>query len=181
MKFIALSALFSALYAQSIIETLTANNLTGILAAIQKANLTEALAGLNPVTIFVPTNAALEEFKDLTNDQLKEILMTHVVSGTFKSTDLKNMTIPTFNQKENLTIVVAGDKVTVNGISVVKADIAISQGIAHVIEKVIIPSSLKLPQTTTTTETSPKAEKTAGSGAMVVSLSALSLLGLVLI
>jgi len=183
MKFIVLATSLSLISAQSFIETLTANNLTSALAALQKANLTDQIADLGQSTFFVPTNAAFEQIKDvpLTLEQLQEILLTHATSGVLRSTDAINITVPTFNQKQNLTFVVSDDKITVNGIPVVQAGIATSQGVAHVIDRVIIPSYLNL-ATTTTTKKVPAASSTADAvpnsavSKMAVSFSAISIL-----
>ena len=188
MKFIALAASsLSLIYAQTFVEILTANNFTALLDAVKAANLTESIAGLHNATVFVPTNAAFEQIKgvNLSLADLQAVLFTHAVNGTFRSTDLKNGSVPTLNGKENLTIVVANGNVTVNGISVVKADIVSSQGVAHVIEKVIIPSSLKVEgnsnDTSSKNNTSTKDKVNTVSEATTASLSLLSILGLFLL
>jgi len=189
MKIIALTAsLISLISAQTFVEILAENNFTYLLDAIAKANLTDTVNNLQNVTVFVPTNEAFEQIKDvpLTAEDLQAVLLTHAAFGVLRSTDLTNTTVPSLNNEE-LTIVVSDGKVSVNGISVVKADIISSQGVAHVIEKVIIPSSLKLGGSTTgtsTTGTSATGTETASSeyvensSVMSGPLSILSMFGL---
>ena len=116
--------------------------------AVVKAELVETLSGDGPFTIFAPTNAAFEELftqlgvsgiSDLTKDDLTPILQYHVVSGNVRSGDLSSGTVSTLNG--DITVDV-GDDVTINSdATVTLTDVQGTNGVVHVIDKVLVPSS----------------------------------------
>lgn len=123
-----------------------------LVAALQKAELVGALQGEGPFTVFAPTDAAFVkllgdlgiEAEDLLNHpQLGEVLLYHVVSGKVMSTDLSNgLEAATLNGeaiKVDLT-----DGVKINSSNVVTADIEATNGVIHVIDEVLVPSSFVL-------------------------------------
>ena len=114
---------------------------------IQTANLQTILAGTGPFTIFAPTNEAFEKLgKDKLNDLMKpenkdkliQILTYHIVPGNVMAKDVKTGEVKTINGKV-LDIKVDGTKVTVDGAKVVKTDHVGTNGVVHVIDKVLIP------------------------------------------
>ncbi|MCE4563768.1 fasciclin domain-containing protein [Maribellus sp. CM-23] len=123
------------------------SNFSTLVDAVVKAGLVDALSGTGPFTVFAPTNDAFAELfntlgisgiDDLTAEQLTPILTYHVVSGNVLSTDLSNGTVTTLNTENNLTIdLTAGVKI--NDSNVIAADIQASNGVVHVIDKVLIP------------------------------------------
>ena len=125
-----------------------AGSFNTLVAAVKAAGLVDALKGDGPLTVFAPTDeafAALPEgtldslLKPENQDQLKAILLYHVVSGKVMSSDLSG-TINAETLEGNTVEIVAGDSgVTVNGANVVKADVAASNGVIHVIDAVILP------------------------------------------
>ena len=124
--------------------------LATLVAAVAAGDLVETLQGDGPFTVFAPTNeafAALPEgtlenlLKPENKDDLVEILTYHVIAGKVMSTDLSDgMKAETVNGGD-IEINISGSKVMVNGASVVKADVKASNGVVHVIDKVIIPPS----------------------------------------
>jgi uncharacterized surface protein with fasciclin (FAS1) repeats len=119
--------------------------------ALTAAGLVPTLQGKGPFTVFAPTDAAFAALPKATLDdllkpankaKLTKILTYHVVSGAVLSTSLKSGDVPSV-EKTPLKVVVAGGKVTVNGANVVKADIKASNGVIHVIDKVLIPADAK--------------------------------------
>ncbi|MFM9264397.1 fasciclin domain-containing protein [Tychonema sp. BBK16] len=119
--------------------------------ALTAAGLVPTLQGKGPFTVFAPTDAAfaalpkgaLEDLlKPANKAKLVKILTYHVVSGAVLSNTLKSGEVPTV-EKSKLKVVVAGGKVTVGGANVVKADIKASNGVIHVIDKVLIPGDAK--------------------------------------
>jgi uncharacterized surface protein with fasciclin (FAS1) repeats len=119
--------------------------------ALTAAGLVPTLQGKGPFTVFAPTDAAFAAVPKATLDdllkpankaKLAKILTYHVVSGSILSTSLKSGDVPTV-EKSKLKVVVAGGKVTVGGANVVKADIKASNGVIHVIDKVLIPGDAK--------------------------------------
>ena len=117
-------------------------------AALAAADLTEILSGEGPFTVFAPTDDAFEALPEGSVDQLllpenKDILVQvltyHVVPGAILSTDLEDGSVATV-EGSDVEIAIT-DTVTVNNANVVAADIEASNGIIHVIDRVIIPPS----------------------------------------
>ena len=123
-----------------------------LVAALQEAQLVEALQSDGPFTVFAPTNqafadllAALEISAEdlLGHPDLSKVLLYHVVSGKVMSTDLSGgMMAPTLNGNE-ITIGTT-DGVTIDDATVTAADIEATNGVIHIIDKVIIPPDFKL-------------------------------------
>jgi uncharacterized surface protein with fasciclin (FAS1) repeats len=119
--------------------------------ALGAAGLVTTLQGKGPFTVFAPTDAAFAALPKGTLDdllkpankaKLTKILTYHVVPGSVLSTSLKSGDV-TSVEKSPLKVVVSGGKVTVGGANVVKADIKASNGVIHVIDKVLIPADAK--------------------------------------
>jgi uncharacterized surface protein with fasciclin (FAS1) repeats len=126
----------------------SAGSFNTLTAALKAAGLVEVLEGKGPFTVFAPTDkafAALPQgtlenlLKPENKDKLVKILTYHVVSGTIMSTDLKAGEVVTV-EGSPVTIQL-GKSVTVDDARIVKADIKASNGVIHVIDKVIIPSN----------------------------------------
>ncbi len=123
------------------------NTLTTALGA---AELVGTLQGEGPFTVFAPTDKAFGTLprvvidnllKPENRDQLSNILAFHVVPGRLAETDIRNkqLTVSTVGGSQ-LTISGLTKVVHVNGNShVVKADIEATNGIIHVIDKVMVP------------------------------------------
>ena len=116
---------------------------TSLVAAIAKANLTETLKGEGPFTVFAPSDAAFTEagisLDDLDADTLANILTYHVVSGKVMSTDLSNGMMATALNGGTLVFSISEGNVSVNGANVILANVPVSNGVIHVIDKVMIP------------------------------------------
>ena len=119
--------------------------------ALTAAGLVPTLQGKGPFTVFAPTDAAFaalpkgaldDLLKPANKAKLAKILTYHVVSGSVLSTSLKSGDVPTV-EKSPVKVVVSGGKVTVGGANVVKADIKASNGVIHVIDKVLMPPDVK--------------------------------------
>ena len=132
----------------SVVEIAVSNPDFSILVeAVTKAGLVDALSATGPFTVFAPNNEAFNALfkklgvtgiKDLTAEQLKPILTYHVVSGKVMSTDLSNTSVATLNGKKiNVDI---SNGVKINDSKVVKADIQGTNGVVHVIDRVLIPN-----------------------------------------
>ncbi|MET0390000.1 MAG: fasciclin domain-containing protein [Polyangiales bacterium] len=135
---------------QDIVEVATAaGTFTQLTAALEKAGLVEALQGEGPFTVFAPSDAAFEALETampgvldaLTVEQLASILKYHVVSGAaVEAADLKNGQLVETLEGPSLAVDLSGDKPRINaGATVTTADIAASNGVIHVIDKVILP------------------------------------------
>lgn len=131
-----------------IVDTaIAADGFDTLVAAVKAAGLVDTLKGDGPFTVFAPTDeafAALPEgtlenlLKPENKDQLVAILTYHVVPSKVKSKDVKPMEAPTVNG-QTATIEVEDGTVLVEGAKVVKTDIYASNGVIHVIDKVILP------------------------------------------
>lgn len=131
-----------------IVDTaVAAGDFTTLIAAIQAADLVDALKGEGPFTVFAPTDAAFAALPEGTvdtllkpenKDQLVSILTYHVVPGAVMSSDLtEEMTASTLQGGEVTFALDGGAKV--NDASIISADIAASNGVIHVIDAVIMP------------------------------------------
>ena len=116
-------------------------------AAVQAAGLVTTLEGTGPFTVFAPTDAAFAAIqKDVDNllkpenkAKLASILTYHVVSGKHMAADLKDGAELTTVQGEKLKVSVKGDKVMIGEANVTTADVAASNGVVHLIDKVLLP------------------------------------------
>ena len=122
-------------------------NFSILVQAVVKAGLVDALSGSGPFTVFAPTNAAfnalfaqlgISGIDNLTADQLTPILTYHVVSGNVLSSALSNGDVPTLNKGKSLKVNLSSG-VKINDSEVVAANIQGSNGVVHVINKVLLP------------------------------------------
>ncbi len=118
-----------------------------LVAAVKAAGLVETLNGAGPFTVFAPTDEAFAKLpagtvetllKPENKEKLTAILTFHVLAGKVMAGDVKTMDAKTVNGKE-ASIKVDGGKVTIGAATVVKTDIAASNGVIHVIDTVLIP------------------------------------------
>jgi transforming growth factor-beta-induced protein len=124
------------------------DNFSTLVAAVLKAELAETLSGTGPFTIFAPTNAAFDALfaelqisglDDLTKEDLVPILQYHVVSGNVRSTDLYSGNFATLNGDIAIDM---GSTVTINtDTNVIAANVQGSNGVIHVIDKVLLPQN----------------------------------------
>jgi uncharacterized surface protein with fasciclin (FAS1) repeats len=133
---------------------------TTLVAAVKAAGLVETLQGAGPFTVFAPTNAAFEALpagtvdnllKPENKEMLTKILTYHVIPGKATSADAMKM-IKDDGGKHNVTTVsgdtltlqMNGDKLMIfdesgNAATVTVADVMQSNGVIHVIDKVLLP------------------------------------------
>jgi uncharacterized surface protein with fasciclin (FAS1) repeats len=138
-----------------------ASNLTTLVAAVKAAGLVETLDGAGPFTVFAPTNDAFAALPDGTvetllkpenKDQLTHVLTYHVVSANATSDAAMQMIADdggahevTTVSGDTLTLKMDGDHIVVidemgNEATVTKADVTQSNGVVHVIDKVLMPA-----------------------------------------
>ena len=125
-----------------------AGNFKTLAAALEAADLVKTLKGKGPFTVFAPTDEAFEKLpkgtlEDLLKPENKKklagILTYHVVPGKVMAADVAKMKTAKTVQGTDVKIKVVDDKVMVNDAEVIKADIACTNGVIHVIDTVIIP------------------------------------------
>ncbi len=134
----------------NIVETaVAAGSFDTLVTAVQAAGLAETLSGEGPFTVFAPTDEAFAALPEGTLDGLLEdeealasVLTYHVVAGKAMSGDLSDMMVLETVQGEEVTIYITDGNVMVNDANVVQADIETSNGVIHVIDKVILPPSM---------------------------------------
>ena len=131
----------------NIVETaVSAGSFNTLVAAVQAADLVETLSGEGPFTVFAPTDDA---FAQIPEDQLNALLADkealtavltyHVVAGQVMSSDVVNLSSAETVNGQSIDIAVDGGKVMIDGAEVITADIEASNGVIHVINKVILP------------------------------------------
>jgi uncharacterized surface protein with fasciclin (FAS1) repeats len=132
---------------QNIVQTAVAAGQFKTLASLlTKAGLAGTLQGKGPFTVFAPTDAAFAKVPKATlaalakdRAKLRAVLLYHVVKGKVTAAQaMKLRSAKTVNGKP-LAIRVSGGKVLVGGATVTKADVMASNGVIHVINKVLIP------------------------------------------
>lgn len=120
---------------------------TTLVAAVKQAGLVETLKGAGPFTVFAPNNAAFDAvgkdkvddlMKDENKDKLTKVLKMHVVSGSYKAADLKDGQELTSVEGKKLKVQMKDGKVMVEGATVTTADVVSSNGVTHVVDKVIM-------------------------------------------
>jgi uncharacterized surface protein with fasciclin (FAS1) repeats len=125
-----------------------AGTFTTLLAALDAAELTDALRGEGPFTVFAPTDEAFAKLPEGTldnllkpenKDQLIAILTYHVVSDQAKASDAEDMAMVTTLEGNDLSITNIDGTVMVNEATVTTADIEASNGVIHVIDTVLMP------------------------------------------
>ena len=112
---------------------------------IEQAGLAETLRGAGPYTVFAPSDEAFKAVPAKTmaelgadKELLKSVLTYHVVPGKVVAADVKNGNAKTVNGA-NLSLAKAGTTVTVEDAMVVQADVGATNGVVHVIDRVLIP------------------------------------------
>ena len=133
---------------QDIVDIAAGNkDFSTLVAAVQAAGLVDTLNGAGPFTVFAPTDEAFAKLpagtlevllKPENKEKLIAILTYHVVAGKVMAADVKTGEVATV-QGGKVDIKVGADGVTVDGAKVVKTDIVASNGVIHVIDKVILP------------------------------------------
>ncbi len=138
----------AAAMAKDIVQTATdAGSFKTLLAAVKAAGLVETLQGEGPFTVFAPTDAAFAALPAGTLDgllkdpaALKKILLYHVVSGAVTADKVVGLTSATSVEGSPIAISVKDGAVYLNGSAkVVMPDVMASNGVIHVIDKVILP------------------------------------------
>lgn len=112
---------------------------------INDAGLAETLRGAGPFTVFAPSDEAFKAVDAKTmadlaanKDLLRSVLTYHVVPGRITAAEVKTGNVKTV-QGANLALSKAGTFVTVEDAMVQSADVPVTNGVVHVIDRVLIP------------------------------------------
>ena len=139
----------------SIMEIVDAtDDVSTLQAAIDAAGLRDALNGDGPFTVFAPDNDAFAAFSAAnpgvleyllaTPEELAKVLTYHVVAANATSGDLIDGPLATLNgQNVNIDL---SNGVMVNDASVIAADILATNGVIHLIDEVLVPDNLEIPE-----------------------------------
>ncbi|NNL01548.1 MAG: fasciclin domain-containing protein [Eudoraea sp.] len=120
---------------------------TTLVAAVQAADLENALVNAGPLMVFAPTNAAFDALPEGTvsnllkpenKDALANILKYHVTPGNYSKDFLKKFKKLGQANDQNVMIVVEGDDVFVGGAKIL-GSVKAGNGIVHVVDKVMLP------------------------------------------
>lgn len=146
----------SAMGGKDIVDTaVAAGSFTKLAEALQAAGLVDVLKGAGPFTVFAPTDAAFTAFEQanpgalgkLSKDELGAVLKYHVVAGAaVKSNELKDdQVFTTVNGAPVLVDLTGGVKVA--DAKVTMPDVVASNGVIHVIDKIILPPTKDIVET----------------------------------
>jgi uncharacterized surface protein with fasciclin (FAS1) repeats len=113
---------------------------------LTRAGLVGALEKPGPYTVFAPTDAAFAKVPRQTLDalladqaKLKAVLLYHVVSGKVVAADVVKLSSARTLEGKRVRIKVAGTNVFVNSAKVTKPNVMASNGVIHVVNRVLIP------------------------------------------
>ena len=136
--------------AKDIVDTaVEAGSFKTLVTAVQAAGLVETLKGDGPFTVFAPTDEAFAKLpagtvenllKPENKDQLVAVLTYHVVPGKTMSADLAGKELSAKTVQGTTVDIDGTNGVTVDGATVVSADIEADNGVIHVIDSVILPN-----------------------------------------
>jgi len=141
--------------AKSIYQTISKDqNFSFLTAAVNKAGLVSALdeAGKSDLTLFAPTNDAFKAagFNGVSDldavpvETLKAILLYHVLGSKVEAAQVpqaSNTPVATLNGQSIFATRTADNKVFINGVSVIKANIECTNGVIHDINRVLMPAT----------------------------------------
>ena len=112
---------------------------------ISDAGLADTLRGPGPFTLFAPTDEAFKAVPAKTlaelaanKEMLAAVLTFHVLPGKVMSADVKNGAAKTVNGA-NVALAKSGTFVTVEDAVVQQADVPATNGVVHLIDRVLIP------------------------------------------
>ena len=127
----------------------SAGQFTTLLAAVDAAGLTETLLGRGPYTLFAPTDDAFaklpngtvqELLKPENREKLRTILTYHVIAGRVTASQARGVNSAETVAGQRVRITTNGDQLRINDAVVRIADIPASNGIVHVIDRVLLPA-----------------------------------------
>lgn len=132
---------------QTIVEiAVGAGSFNTLVAAVQAAGLVETLSSEGPFTVFAPTDEAFAAIPEADlqalladKEALTAVLTYHVVAGKVMASDVVGLDSAETVNGQSVDIKVMDGKVMIDGAEVVTTDIEASNGVIHVINKVILP------------------------------------------
>ena len=120
--------------------------LSTLLSLVKQAGLADELSGTTMLTVFAPTNAAFAKVPKATLDTLakkpallKRVLLYHVVAGKVTAAKVVKLRSAKTLAGPAVRIRVTGKTVRVNDARVTAVDVKASNGVVHLIDRVLIP------------------------------------------
>lgn len=132
----------------NIVQTaVAAGEFKTLVSLVKQAGLAGALSGPGQLTVFAPTDAAFAKVPKATLTELahnaaklKSVLLYHVVKGDITAAQVVKLKSAKTLEGSSLPIRVENGKVYVGGAQVIKANVTASNGVIHVIDRVLIPA-----------------------------------------
>ena len=132
---------------KNVVQTaIAAGEFKTLASLLQTAGLAGTLEGQGPFTVFAPTDAAFAKVPKATlaslaknKAKLRAVLLYHVVKGKVTAAQVMKLHAAKTLEGKPVPIRVSGGKVIVGGATVIKANVIASNGVIHVINKVLIP------------------------------------------
>ena len=132
----------------NIVQTaVAAGKFKTLVSLVKRAGLAGTLQGKGPFTVFAPTDEAFAKVPKSTlsalaknKAKLRAVLLYHVAAGRLTAAKVAGLKSVKPINGQPLKVRAANGTVTVGGARVIAADIAASNGVIHVINKVLIPS-----------------------------------------
>lgn len=127
-----------------------AGNFETLAAALTAAGLVDALKGDGPFTVFAPTDEAFAKLpagtvenllKPENLEQLKAILLYHVVPAKVMAAEALKLTSADTLNGQKLTLKIDGETLWVDKATVTATDITASNGVIHVVDSVMLPAA----------------------------------------
>jgi len=131
-------------------------NFSTLEAAVTKAGLGSTLSGTGPFTVFAPDNAAfnasaITSLEPLSADFLKKVLLYHTVAAKALAADLPTAVNTKYTTAaapgvpaDSIFVTKNSGGVYINGVKVKSADVSASNGVIHVIDRVLLPPTGEL-------------------------------------
>ena len=143
--------------AKDIVATaIEAGSFKTLAAALQAAGLVQTLQGKGPFTVFAPSDEAFAKLpagtietllKPENKQTLIAVLTYHVIPGKVIASDVVKLNAAATVNGQRVEVKVNDGKVQINQAQVVATDIVCSNGVIHVIDQVILPSTDNIPAT----------------------------------
>ena len=141
---------------KDIVDTaVSAGSFNTLAQALKAADLVDTLKGTGPFTVFAPTDEAFQKLppgtlevllKPENKELLRSVLTYHVVPGRVSAADVVKLTSAKAVNGQELRISVLKGVVRLNDSRVTKTDIDTSNGLIHVVDRVIIPPMTEVSQ-----------------------------------
>ena len=123
-------------------NAMTQNELSTLVALLQRADLVSALSAEGPFTVFAPINSAFSgiDASSMSMEELQETLKYHVVPGEYTADDLVDGTELQTLSGKNLRITASEasqSQLQANNVNIIYADIESSNGVVHLLSYVL--------------------------------------------